>query len=557
MDWARQLIMSTTRETARRESAESSEAGGSADGAATAPESSVWRETAFVWILALLSLFLHLATASRYEFYIDELYGIVSSNHSLACCAEIFPLQLWLTRLSTCLLGCSPFAVRLLPAVAGSANILVAGLLARELGGKLFAVSLTGLGVFVAPMLVFVAGSAYAWSYEGLLWSLSAMLVVRALRTGNGRLWWLVGMAWGFSLLNKPTALLFILGVGFGLLATRARGEILRKGYWLALAVAFVLSSPVWIWQAAHGWPVFGAIGGMSSDEYAESASWLAYFSRSKMILAQPAFLGPLNFVLAVAGVFYGLVFGRETASRVFLWACVAAALAFVAVSGHPSYLNPLYALLVASGCVAAARISAGKRVRWMRPALVAGLVVQGLVIAPLCVSILPKGLLDGYSRLICRGMLAPLSNTAAILLGTDASDYEIWAGKLHGACGTLPAGGKTNCCIIVGYAPFAFAAEFYDAQYRYRLPRVFSPHLNCAFWGPPDEGTELVIAFFFNRKELEGWFGRVEPAGKTDEGIYICRIPKCTYQKMWQEMCNKDPAFRWKVERGPWTGVA
>jgi len=179
---------------------------------------------------------------------------------------------------------------------------------------------------------------------------------------------------------------------------------------------------------------------------------------------------------------------------------------------------------------------------------------VQGLVTIPLCVPVLPQGVLAGYSHLVCRGILAPLSSAASIVQGTDTVFYRVWAAKLHRAFSTLAPGEREKCCIIVGYAPFASGAEFYSDQYQYHLPKVFSPHLNYSNWGPPDEGTGPVIATFFNRNELEGWFGRVEQAGVVDEGIYICRFPKYTYRKIWQEMCNKDTAFRWKVERGPWT---
>ncbi len=510
----------------------------------------IFNEMALLWLLAASSLMLHLATAGRCELYIDEIYGVLSSRHSPACSAEIFPLQLWLTWLSTTALGTSRFAVRFLPAIAGSANIVVAGLFARELGGKRFSVALAGLGVFVSPILMFAAGSTYAWSYEGVLWSLSALLVVRALRAGNGQWWLPVGIVWGLGLLNKPTMLLFMMGVGFGLLATRARVELFRRGYWIALLAAFILSSPVWVWQAGHGWPIFGVIGAMSSDEFADSGFWLAYFSRSKMLLAQPAFLGPLNFILAVGGALYGFLFCRETAARVFTWAWMAAAFAFVVTSGHPSYLNPVYAMSSAFGCVVLERITTGRRFRWGRPVLMAGLVAQGLVITPLCVPILPNELLNAYARFSCRGILLPLSSTASILQDSEESMckvnsfvYRAWAMKLYRAHRALPVEERKSCCIIVGHAPVAEGVEFHAVEYD--LPKIFSPHLNYAFWGPPDEGARTVLAVFFSREELERWFGRVENANNFGD-IYICRDSKCTYRQMWEEMCGLDASFRW-----------
>ncbi len=521
-----------------------------ADPAAADPKSSFWRDTLFLWAMALFSLFLHFATASRYDLFIDEIYVLAASKHALVGSIDVFPLSFWLDKLSLAVLGSSLFALRFLPAVAGAANILVAGLLARELGGRRFAVSVAGLSVLVAPLLMFAAGSADLWAYEGILWSLSALLVVRILRTGNGRLWWLVGIVWGLGLLNKPTVLLFMLGVGLGLLLTRARGELLRKGYWLALVVALVVFSPALIWQTVHGWPFLGAMAAMRGDEFSDSVFWIGYFSRSKMLLAQPAFLGPLTFVLAVLGVFHAIVSGKEDPHRSVLWACVAVVLAFVATSGFTYYMNPMYSILLAFGSAVAARITERRNMRWMRPALVFGLVAQGLVVAPLCVSVLPKESLGTYSRYVCRGILAPLSSTATILQGLDSN--KVWAPWLNRAYAALPASEQKSCCIIVGYAPFAAAAEFYGTQYHF--PEIFSPHLNYMFWGPPAEGTEPVIALFFNRKELEGWFGRVEYVGNPGDNpncpVYLCRLPKCTYRAMWKNMCEKDSSFRWRVDR-------
>jgi 4-amino-4-deoxy-L-arabinose transferase-like glycosyltransferase len=523
-----------------------------ADSAAVDPKSSFLRDTAFLWALALFSLFLHLATASRMDFCIDELYGvIILFRHAPMGYVDgsAFPLGLWLSWFPTLVLGSTKFAVRIFSAVQGSATILAAGLLARELGGGRFAVSVAGLGTFVTPILMFLASMGNTVSFESLPWALSAWLVVRILRTGNRRLWWLVGVAWGAGLMVKPTMILFILAVGFGLLLTRARGELLRKGYWLALVLAVVLFSPVLVWQTVHGWPFLRFMGAMSKDEWADSGFWLAYFSRSKLILAQPAFLGPLNCVLAAVGLFYSVVFAKEKRLQVVLWACMAVGLAFIVTSGRTMYWHPAYPILVAFGCVAVDRIAAEKRARWLRPALVFGLAVQGMVLAPVSMPLLPRDSLAGYSRFLCRGMLAPLGSTVEVLQGSD--QYEMAARTFDRAYRNLSDRDRENCAIIIGWANLAAIVDFHGAQYH--LPTIFSPHWNYSFWGPPGEGTEPILAAFFNRKELEGWFGQVECVDKFDgdpaPGIYLCRSPKYSYAEIWKMMCGKDINFRWKVD--------
>ncbi len=512
-----------------------------------------FRHMAFLWASAIVYLLLHLATASRSEFYIDEMSSsIVLPRHTPMGYVDgsAFPLSIWLEWPPMLLLGCTRFALRLTPAIAGSINILVAGLLARELGGKRFAISLTGLSVLVTPFLLFTASTANSFSFESLPWCFSAFLIMRILRTGNQRLWWLVGMAWGAGLMNKPTMVLFLMSVGLGLLLTQARIELFRKGYWISLLVAAVCFSPALIWQAVHGWPVLHFGNDLYSDEWADSGFWLAYFSRTKMLLAQPALLGPLNVVLVAIGVSCGIVFVKETAQRTLLWAVLAADFAFIVTSGRIYYPFPTYSILLPFGCIAVARLTAGKHLRWIRHVLVVGLLAQGLLVAPLCVPVLSRGSLDRYSPCICRGVLTPLSGMVEVLQSTDK--YEVAARKFSEIHAGLPENDKKGCCIIIGWAEMAAGIEFYSDKYH--LPHIFSPHRNFAFWGSPGESTGSVLAAWFNRKELEDWFRSVEYVGRFEgertPGIFLCKSPKHTYTRIWREMCEKDWAFRWKVER-------
>ncbi len=552
MVWLGHVIRRGTQAEAGCGATESQGAGIAANIALVDPKSGFWRDTALLWALALFNLLLHLATASRLDFYIDEMYSfIIMPKYALIGYVDgsAFPLGIWLSLLPTVFLGCTKLTLRIAPAIVGSANILVAGLLARELGGRRFAVSLTGLAVFVSPFLMFTACLADTFSFEGLPWSLSAFFVVRILRTGNRRLWWLVGVTWGAGLLAKPTIVLFMLAIGFALLPTRGRAELLRKGYWLAMALAVVIFSPALVWQAIHGWPFLRFMSDMSKDEWANSGMWLGCVSRSKMLLAQPAFLGPVNCILATVAMFYCLLPARKDVRHAVLWACMTAVLGLLVTSGRPFYWYPAYSILLAFGCVAVARITAERRTRWMRAVLVVGLAVQGLVIAPLCVPILPRDWLDSYARVAARGILAPLSSTAEVLRGTD--QHEIIAKALNKACTGLSADDRKNCIIIIGWADAAASAEFYSDKYN--LPKIFCSHLNYMFWGTPGEGADPAITVFFNRKELEHWFGRVECLGKFGDDqappFFLCRSPKRPYKEIWREMCNKDAFFRWRVD--------
>src|SRR5207245_959556 len=83
------------------------------------------RGPAVVGALALAKLVLHMATAARYGFFIDELYFLACGEHLAWGYVDFPPLtpaQAWLTR---ALFGDSAYSIRLFPALAGTALVLL------------------------------------------------------------------------------------------------------------------------------------------------------------------------------------------------------------------------------------------------------------------------------------------------------------------------------------------------------------------------------------------------------------------------------------------------
>src|SRR5438876_11501646 len=88
------------------------------------------------------ALLVHLLTNGRYNYFRDELYYIACGQHLAFGYVDLPLLSALLVRLSRVLFGDSLFAIRLLPAVAGALNVALTGMIARELGGRSWAVAL-------------------------------------------------------------------------------------------------------------------------------------------------------------------------------------------------------------------------------------------------------------------------------------------------------------------------------------------------------------------------------------------------------------------------------
>ena len=93
-------------------------------------------DLAVLTIPALLKVALHLATYKGFGFFSDEFYYIACSKRLDWGYVDHPPLSILLLRLDRWLFGDSLFSIRLLPALAGGATVLLTGLLARQLGAE-------------------------------------------------------------------------------------------------------------------------------------------------------------------------------------------------------------------------------------------------------------------------------------------------------------------------------------------------------------------------------------------------------------------------------------
>ena len=132
-------------------------------------------------------------------------------------------------------LGQSLPAIRLLPALAGVAEVVLTALMARELGGKGFAQALAALAALVAPGILGVDGFLSMNAFEPLFWMGCAYLLIRLIKTENKKLWIWFGVLAGFGLENKYSMLIFGGGLVLGLVLTPSGGCLKAGGFgWVA-----------------------------------------------------------------------------------------------------------------------------------------------------------------------------------------------------------------------------------------------------------------------------------------------------------------------------------
>jgi 4-amino-4-deoxy-L-arabinose transferase-like glycosyltransferase len=143
------------------------------------------------WLLglSLINLTMHLLTNGQYGFHRDELYMIDCAKHIDFGYADMPPLTPWLARLSITFFGETLRGLRLLPAIISSAMVLITGLMAREMGGRLFSQLLAALTVMVSPVYLVSGTQFQTIPFDQFFWVIISYLLIRLIQTDHQRLW--------------------------------------------------------------------------------------------------------------------------------------------------------------------------------------------------------------------------------------------------------------------------------------------------------------------------------------------------------------------------------
>ena len=207
-----------------------------------------------VLLIAGLMLVGLLAVSGAYGFHGDEMYYVVAGQHPAFGYVDQPPLTPLLSAASVALLGVSPTAVRVLPALEMALVVVLVALIARDLGGSRRAQVLAAVTAALSGYLG--AGHLDTTTEPDLLaWAVILWLLVKLLAGGDRRLWLAVGVVAGIGLENKDTLLFLGAGLAVGLVVAR-RWDVVRSPWaWAAIGIALLLWAPNLAWQAANGWP--------------------------------------------------------------------------------------------------------------------------------------------------------------------------------------------------------------------------------------------------------------------------------------------------------------
>jgi 4-amino-4-deoxy-L-arabinose transferase-like glycosyltransferase len=287
-----------------------------------------------------------MALSARYGFDRDELYFLDGARHLQASYVDQPVLAPLLARVSLWLFGVSLPGLRVWPALAAWAAVVVSGLTAREFGGGRRAQLLAAVGTATMPVLLAAAHVANTTAYELLAWAGLALIVARIGRTGDCR-WWLAGgLVTGLGMADDHSAGFFAIAVFIGALLSGGRQMVWNRWFAAGAAIAVAFEVPDLWWQAQHQWATLAMTHALSQENggLASIGTW---------VIGQ---LGLVSLALGwvwVAGLRFLWRSGRPL-WRALAWAYGLLFVLFAVTTGAKTYyLAAAYVYLLAAGAVA------------------------------------------------------------------------------------------------------------------------------------------------------------------------------------------------------------
>ncbi len=533
--------------------------------------------------LALARLALHCATNGNYGFHRDEL-GVLDDARFLDWGYVSYPpFTPFVARLALLLFGPSLVGLRFFAVLAQSIGMVVAGLMARELGGRRWAQVVAALATAIAPMAVCMGTMFQYIAFDFLWWVLAAYFVIRLLHSENPRWWLALGAVFGLGMMTKYTMIFFIAGIVAAVLLTPARRDLKSPWLWAGTALSVVIFLPNLLWQAQHHFVSLDFLNLIHARDV-EIGRTDGYFAQQFFVNANlftlPLWIAGLYFYFfapgkpttsvardsvelegtpsrghhqpssstesrstgatesrASGGTSPRVVAGSDQRFRALGWMFVVPLLLFFIAKGRFYYMAPAYPMLFAAGAVfwenwlsrrRPRAVRAGRIATWS--ALGAGAVFSAILMMP----------------------LAPIHSAGWRLTSKVHDNFREQIGwpqlaqTVAGIYAALPAAEKPHTAILVGNYGEAGAINLYGRPHG--LPEVISG-INTYWWrGYGAEPPEVVILVGSSRAAAERLARNIELAGhvtnpygvqneetRDHPDIFVCRDFKKSWPDFWR----------------------
>ncbi len=493
---------------------------------------------AVIWAIAFAALAFHIYFNNRYGYFRDEFNYMSCGDHLQWGYVDQPPLIPFLIRLCRALLGDSLRSIRFIPALASSLLIVQTAALARELGGRHFALLLSAVCALTVPQYLSNGGLLGTNCLEPNLWMGCVYFAILAIKRQNPSYWLWFGVIAGLGLQEKYSIAVFGLGIVVGLLLTEQRRVFLNQWIWLGGIAALLVFLPNLLWNIHYDWPFVQLMRAIKAE--GRDVVWgpLQFF------LQQVLVIGPIAAPIWLGGLFALMFSARLRPYRFLGWSYLVSYTAFFLLHGKNYYLAPIYPMLLAAGAVVIENSldrpeSGAPRLQWLKPAMVIILLANGIYLAPVVVPVFSPGHFLTYTKYLPFKLPVNEYSHMRAALPQWYSDQFGWkeiADEAEVAWNQLTPEERQdkNCGIFAQDYGQAGAVDFFGRAHG--LPGAISGDRTYFLWGPRGYSGNCLIVLGDNRPRLEELFEHVEFVGTSASNpyaleqqidVYICRGSK------------------------------
>jgi hypothetical protein len=511
---------------------------------------------AVIWAIALAKLLFHIYFNNRYGYFRDELDYMSCGDHLQWGYVDQPPLIPFLIHLCRAVLGDSLRSIRFIPALASSLLVVQTAVLAREFGGRRFAVLLSAICAVVVPQYLSNGSLLGTNCLEPNLWMGCAYFAILAIKRNNPRYWLWFGVVAGIGMEEKYSIAVFGLGIVVGLLLTEQRRVFLDKWIWLGGLAAFLIFLPNLLWNIHYDWPFVQLIHNIKADGRD------VVLGPFDFLLQQILLVNPLTLPIWLRGLFFLLFSARLKPYRALGWCYLVCYAVFFVLHGKSYYLAPVYPMLLAAGAVviegaidgwASGRTDAPaqnwrRRLQWLKPVIVVLLVADGVYLSPIVIPVLSPDAFLAYAKSLPFKLPVMEHAHARAALPQWYADQFGWqeiVDETAVAWNRLTPEEQKDCGIFAQDYGQAGAIDFLGR--RYGLPASLSGHQTWFLWGPRGYSGNCLIVLGDRKERLEQLFNQVEFVGisadnpwalETGISVNICRGPKFgTLTQLWPQL--------------------
>jgi 4-amino-4-deoxy-L-arabinose transferase-like glycosyltransferase len=510
---------------------------------------------AIIWGIALAKLLFHIYFNNRYGYFRDEFDYIVCGDHLAWGYVDQPPVIPFLIHICRAVLGDSLRSIRFIPALASSLLVVQGAVLAREFGGRRFALLLSAVTILIAPQYLSDGSLLTTNCLEPNLWMGCAYFAILAIQRNDLRYWLWFGVVAGIGLEEKYSIALFGFGIVVGLLLTPQRRVFLNRWIWIGGAAAFLIFLPNLLWNIHNGWPFIQLMNNIRAEGRDVILPLPQYFFQ-QTILVHP-FTAPIW----LTGLFALLFSSRLKPYRFLGWCYLTCFTVFFVLHGKNYYLAPVYPMLLAAGAVVIESAIDGQkdakqngpkasRLAWWKPVILIVLLADGIHLVPITVPVLSPDKFLAYTKTLFFKLPVMEHAHARAALPQWYADQFGWneiVAETAVAWNRLSVADRTDktCGIFAQDYGQAGAIDFLGR--RYGLPPALSGHQTWFLWGPRGYSGNCMIVLDDKRERLEQLWQSVEYVGTSADNpyalekeipVFICRGAKFgTLADIWPQI--------------------